>query len=108
MKVTRWIRLGLGVWLATLLGCATNFTGSPHVENGRAGCEQKCKAQGMEVAGMVYMGEYSDACVCSVPGQAAARNRQLVASVAGAGAGAAGVVMQARRDSDNNKSFLVR
>lgn len=56
---------------------------------------------------MVCMGEYSDACVCSVPGQAAARNHTLVASVAGAGAGAAGVVMQGRRDSDKN-SFLVR
>lgn len=109
MKIAKVVRVLLGLSLVAVVGCATNFTGSPHVEDGRAGCEKKCKAQGMEVAGMVYMGEYSDACVCSVPGQAAGNKRKLVASVAGAGAGAAGVVLQMRRRDDNDKSrgFLI-
>jgi hypothetical protein len=76
-------------------GCATSFTGSAHVENGRQGCESKCKGQGMEVVGMVYMGEYSDACVCGVPGQTSSVHGLRVAS-AGVAAGAAGVVMQMR------------
>lgn len=93
--------LGMGCGLAMVLSaCATNFTGSPHVEGGRSGCEAKCKAQGMEIAGMVYMGEYSDACVCSVPGATSMRKRMLLADAATAG-GAAGVVMQMRRNQQN-------
>jgi hypothetical protein len=107
MNAVKWVKGLIAVALATLAGCATNFTGSPHVEGGRGGCEKKCKSQGMEVAGMVYMGEYSDACVCSVPGQSAGHKKQLVASVAGAGAGAAGVVLQMRRDSERKNNSLV-
>jgi hypothetical protein len=80
-----------------LAGCATSFTGSPHVEDGRAGCEKKCRGQGMEVAGMVDMGEYSSACVCEVPGQHASRGRILVASAGAIGGAAAGVEMQRQR-----------
>lgn len=86
-------------------GCATSFTGSAHVEDGRAGCEAKCRGQGMQVAGMVYMGEYSSACVCEVPGSAAAGRRTELVASAGAAAGAsAGVVMQMRRQQDNNRN----
>jgi len=88
--------------LVFMAGCQTSFTGSPHVENGRSGCEQKCRSQGMEVAGMVYMGEYSDACVCAVPGQAAKGRRILLASAATA-AGAAGVIMQMRREDEQRR-----
>jgi hypothetical protein len=88
-------------------GCATNFTGDPHIANGRAGCEEKCKGEGMALAGMVFMGEYTSGCVCTVPGQAASAGRQLMAAAeAGAAAGAAGVVLQMRaqqqRQSQNN------
>jgi hypothetical protein len=83
-----------------LVGCQTSFTGSPHVENGRAGCEAKCRGQGMDVAGLVYMGEYSSACVCSVPGQGAKGRGMMVATAAG-GAGAVGVVMQMRQNEEN-------
>jgi outer membrane lipoprotein SlyB len=78
----------------SLAGCATSFTGSPHVENGRSGCESKCKGQGMEVAGMVYMGEYSSACVCEVPGQHASQRRMLVGASGAVAGGVAGVEMQ--------------
>jgi hypothetical protein len=75
-------------------GCATSFTGSAYVESGRSGCDTKCKAAGFECVGMVYMGEYSDACVCGAPGRAASAPSLGLASVA---AGAAGVVMQMRQ-----------
>lgn len=81
--------------LIVVAGCATSFTGSAHIEGGRAECEQKCAGQGLALSGMVYMGEYSSACVCEVPGRATASRSLNNASAAIAG-GAAGVVMQAR------------
>ncbi len=95
MKIFR-----LPILLVLLGGCATSFTGSPHIENGRKGCDAKCSSQGMEVAGMVYMGEYTSGCVCSVPGQSASKKNLMMATAAGAGAGAAGVVMQMRRNEE--------
>ena len=77
--------------------CATNFTGSPHVEEGRGGCERKCKGSGMEVAGMVYMGEYSDACICSVPGRTGSAKQRLLAGAGAVAGGTAGVVIQMRQ-----------
>jgi hypothetical protein len=92
-----------------LMGCATSFTGSPHIENGRAGCEEKCKGQGMQVAGMVYMGEYSSACVCEVPRGAAQLSRRevLVASAGGVGGAAAGVMMQMRRAQQQQQGGFI-
>jgi len=78
--------------------CATSFTGSAHVEEGRGGCERKCKGSGMELAGMVYMGEYSDACICTVPGQAGSVKRHLLVGSSAIAGGTAGVVMQMRRN----------
>lgn len=88
-----------------LAGCATSFTGSAHVENGRSGCEAKCRGQGMELAGMVYMGEYSDACICATPGQSAARRSRLLASGGATAGGAAGVVMQMRAQEERQASM---
>jgi hypothetical protein len=93
---------------AALVGCATSFTGSPHIENGRAGCEEKCKGQGMQVAGMVYMGEYSSACVCEVPKSAALSRREMLIGSAGAVGGAsAGVMMQMRRMQQQQQGGVV-
>lgn len=90
-----------GLLLATFgSACATSFTGSAHVEAGRSGCEQKCKGSGMEVAGMVYMGEYSDACICSVPGQTGAAKQRLLSGAGAVAGGTAGVVMQMRRQQE--------
>jgi len=55
-----------------LFGCATQFYGSPKVEKGPAGCKSACDAWGMDLAGMVKMGEYSDGCICQVKASAAA------------------------------------
>jgi hypothetical protein len=99
MRFTSVIRVGL-IAFGTLAGvlattaCATAFTGSAHVDDGRAGCERKCKGQGMELAGMVYMGEYSDACVCGVPGQTGSLRSRMLASAGAIAGGSAGVVMQ--------------
>jgi hypothetical protein len=91
------MRIGAGVVLAALalVGCATSFSGEPHVPDGRSGCEKKCADNGMSLAGMVYMGEYSDACVCEVKGHgSASSSREMLVGSAGAGGGAAGVWMQ--------------
>jgi hypothetical protein len=96
MRIIRWGSRILAA--SSLVGCATSFTGNAHVENGRAGCEEKCKGQGMQVAGMVYMGEYSSACVCEVPhGSASSSRREFLLGSAGSSGGAVGVVMQMRR-----------
>ena len=92
--------------LTVSTGCATSFTGSPHVENGRSGCESKCKGQGMEVAGMVYMGEYSSACVCEVPGQHASQRRVLVGASGAVAGGVAGVEMQRQREEQNRRNRM--
>jgi hypothetical protein len=83
--------------------CATSFTGSAFVEDGRSGCEAKCKGQGMELAGMVYMGEYSDACVCTVPGKSASASKHFLASTGAVAGGSAGVVLQMRRNEQNSQ-----
>lgn len=80
-------------------GCATSFTGDAHVVGGAAGCEAKCKAWGLEFAGMVAMGEYSDACVCRRPGEKTA----LLDDAASAAGSAAGVVMHMRRAEEQRQ-----
>jgi len=109
MRIVRW---GSAVIVAlSLVGCATSFTGNAHVENGRAGCEEKCKGQGMQVAGMVYMGEYSSACVCEVPrGSASSSRREFLLGSAAASGGAVGVIMQMRRQQQQQQqqTFTIR
>jgi hypothetical protein len=89
----------------TMAGCATSFTGSPHVEGGRSACEQKCTSQGMEATGMVYMGEYSSACVCQIPGKSAGHRAMLLATAGAIGGGAAGVEMQRQRAAQDNQTM---
>ena len=98
----RSIRLGMVSFaLLGLTACATSFQGSAKTEDGKAGCEKKCASEGLELAGMVYMGEYSDACVCEVKGHGSASSRSelLVGSAGGVG-GAAGVMMQMQAAAD--------
>ena len=100
MKIHRGVR---GLWRLGLLallvgaasGCATAFTGDAHVPGGPAGCRDVCGAYGMDLAGMVAMGEYSDGCICKVRGQAASGESQTVA-VAGAAPATVGVIMAMR------------
>lgn len=72
-------------------GCATSFTGDARVPGGASGCAKVCLGLGMELAGMVVMGEYSNGCVCQVPG------RPPLSPAAAAAAGlpaSAGVMVQ--------------
>lgn len=92
-------------WLGC--ACATSFYGSAHVEGGRAACEAKCAGQGLSMSGLVYLGEYSSACVCSVAGtdaSSAPSPRELSQSAAASAAAVvAGVVM--RMNADTRISF---
>ena len=91
-------RFSLVLMMLTLTGCATTFSGEAHLE--KADCVQKCKSWGMTLAGMVAMGEYSDACVCKAsPGGSAALDQELDLHFAAAStaSGATGVILQARR-----------
>jgi hypothetical protein len=84
--------------LLVSLGCQTQFTGSPHIDP--ATCQAKCAGERLVMAGMVYMGEYSSACLCEVPRAAPAPNATTPpgsAATSGAVGAAAGVVMQMRR-----------
>lgn len=75
----------LAVLSLAVSGCATTFQGSPRIEGGRAQCEQVCAAWKMELAGMVQMGEYSNGCVCQVPGRMVAPQAAAAAGEAAAG-----------------------
>ena len=103
--MTKYIKAGILAFFtgSTLFtgACATSFSGSAFTENGRSGCEAKCKGQGMELSGMVYMGEYSDACICTVPGKTASASSTFLASAGAVAGGSAGVVMQMRRNEQH-------
>lgn len=71
--------------LVSVTSCSTSFTGSAHLTPGQ--CKAKCDEWGMEMDGMIAMGEYSDACVCAKKGK-------NVQSSNFSGGGAVGVVMQ--------------
>lgn len=79
--------------LCLLSACATSFQGKPHFEGGRASCQQKCSLQGLEMAGLVYMGEYSSACVCEMPGSHKHAARGATSATTAA---AVGVMLQMR------------
>jgi hypothetical protein len=82
--------------MTSSVGCATSFTGNAHVTGGRNGCEAKCRGQGMLTAGMVFMGEYSSACVCELPRATAGstQHMNMVTDSGGASGAVAGVIMQ--------------
>ncbi len=77
-----------------LAGCATQFYGDAHITPDA--CAAKCSAARMEVGGMVYLGEYSSACVCQVPRAAPATTAPAVGAVA---APAVGVVLRMREQA---------
>ena len=74
--------------LLALAGCGatTEFKGSAKVSGGPAGCKAICEKWGMELTGMVQMGDYSNGCICQVRGASPAAG--------GAAAATAGVMMQ--------------
>jgi hypothetical protein len=90
------------IGLASGPGCTTQFVGSAHITP--EACAAKCTESRLQMAGMVYMGEYSSACVCETikPPDAAAPGAPAPSAAIEAAPGAigasAGVVMQMRRE----------
>lgn len=89
--------------IALCIGCQTQFTGSPHIDP--ATCVAKCNASQLQMAGMVYMGEYSSACICETPRPPGAPAAPAAAASAAGAAGAAGVVMQMRRADEKQQRY---
>lgn len=100
-------------------GCQTQFVGDPHIEP--ITCQAKCREANLVMAGMVYLGQYSSACLCEVPRHAAPQGaapqgaaepraeaadgdaaRDVVALASGALGGAVGVIMQMRTAAQQN------
>lgn len=78
-------RTVLIVAFSALVGCVTptRFHGGSRVPNGPAGCKAVCDGWGMELAGMVQMGEYSDGCICQVKNPAGSSSSAVGPSTAG-------------------------
>jgi len=98
--------------VATLVlfsGCQTQFVGSAHID--ASACAGTCAASNLQMAGMVYLGEYSSACVCEIPRPAAAPAAPASPAAMGAVGAAVGVVMQQRRaqqDQQNQNATMQR
>lgn len=72
---------------ALATGCvATTFRGNPKIETGPSGCRAVCQGWGMELAGMVQMGEYSNGCICQVKGTNVAPRDAAAAALPGVAA----------------------
>jgi len=90
------VSVGLLVLCVCVSGCATSFTGSAKVD-GPKDCRTVCDGWGMDLAGMVAMGEYTNGCICRVKGEQLsmkAIGSSLMSSAAGASGGSAAVYMQ--------------
>lgn len=90
------------VLVSMLAGCVgqTSFTGSPIVPGGRPGCEERCASYGMQLVGMVHMGEsYTDGCICGVPGQPGVAS----CNAAAAAPAIAGVIIQKQREEQQRQ-----
>ena len=94
------------VFFFLFAGCAaplTTFTGGARIEGGPAGCEAKCKAWGMELVGMVALGEYTDGCICKKkesPLSMQEVGETLSLSLAGSGGGAIAAIENERKDRE--------
>jgi hypothetical protein len=70
------------------LGCQTQFIGDAHIDP--ATCQARCTQSQLVMAGMVYMGAYSSACLCEVPRPPGAQPPGAPPAGAAPGAPAAG------------------
>lgn len=91
----RLITAGAVAMLVSVTGCATSFTGSAKID-GPKECRTVCDDWGMDLAGMVAMGEYTNGCICKVKGtqlSVSGVGNTLLMSSAGSAGGSAGVSM---------------
>jgi hypothetical protein len=70
------------VFVVLCCACTTRFYGDPKIEGGPLGCVTKCGQWNMDLAGMVAMGEYSEACICQVRGKQASLTPAVLGAVA--------------------------
>jgi hypothetical protein len=91
-------RLVLAVSFAVFsTGCATTFFGEANIKGGTEGCRTICQQWGMELAGMVQMGEYSNGCICQVKPQEGQSQPSAVNAASGVAPAISGVMMQMQR-----------
>jgi hypothetical protein len=83
--------------------CATHFTGAPKVPNGVAGCKTICSSYGMELTGMVALGEYSDGCICQVSGEGGGPS---ASAAAGAASVAVVTMMREQEEAARRRGLL--
>jgi len=101
MKRILWLLIFL-----VLAGCAaplTTFTGDAKIKGGPSGCEAKCNAWGMELVGMVALGEYTEGCICKKKGSQLSMQdveETLSLSLGGLSGGVVAAVESERRDRD--------
>jgi hypothetical protein len=89
-----------------MFSCATSetyFRGAAKIPNGAAGCQERCSSYGMELTGMVALGNYSDGCICEVSGR-----RSASSAAAGSGVAAAAVMEAIRIQRAQNANQLVQ
>ena len=96
------MRIALVASLFGLCSCVfpTNFTGAAKVPKGAEGCRTICSSYGMELTGMVALGEYSDGCICEVPG----KGKAAAAGAAAATGSAAATVTAIARQRQSQES----
>jgi hypothetical protein len=98
MRILR--RLPFAIVLLAACIPQTEFRGQPTTPQGPATCQTRCQTWGMELVGMVSMGEnYTDGCICAVPGRAA----QAMAMAPVALGGVVGVELQRRRNEEQRR-----
>ncbi len=87
--------------------CATptRFTGEPKVPGGPQTCAAVCNGWGMDLVGMIAVGEFSDGCICQVRG---ATPQPAVQGAGPAAAAAIGVVMQMQADDARSAAAAQR
>jgi hypothetical protein len=89
------MRVALVLSLLASLSCTTTFYGAAKVPNGAAGCKAICTSYGMELTGMVALGDYSDGCICELP----AKHASTAAAASAAAAVAAETAMVERQNA---------
>lgn len=100
-------RMLLGIVVLTALasvGCRTEFRGNAHFSGGPRMCYERCRAEHMQMASFVFMGDFASGCVCELdPARAAddaVRERDGVTSGGEGIAAVAGVWQQMLADEE--------
>lgn len=94
------MRILLAAIVIALAGCPTSFTGSSTTPEGPNTCQARCSSWGMELVGMVSMGDnYTDGCICAVPG----KGSPAMASTGAVAGAAAAVMTQQQSSSQQNR-----